>query len=320
VKPTTSVVIAAYNAGHLLRYAIGSVRLQDRDDWEIVVVSDHSTDDTEAVVASFGDERIRFIDLPENSGQQATPNNVGVRAARGEYLAFLNQDDLYLPDHLSQSLACLQRTRADLVCAPYALILPEQAERIAAREFAAIVEGWEPLERFSPRTFHLASSWVMRRATALAFGPWRLEHQMWVTPSQDWLFRAWRRGARVHCSDRITLIALYSGSRRDIYRRREAPEHQFLFEETIASDRLRARLLDPLHGWLADETGKARRGTRRRRANLRKRVPDLLRATGDALLTGAGVHPNTFAMMRRYGRARGGLIDSYKRFHGLRQR
>jgi hypothetical protein len=197
------------------------------------------------------------------------------------------------------------------------LILPEQAERIAAREFATIVEGWEPLERFSPRTFHLASSWFMRRATALAFGPWRLEHEMWVTPSQDWLFRAWRRGALIHCSDRITVIALYSGSRSDTYRRRESREHQFVFEETIASDRLRSNLLDPLQHWIADETGKARRGIRRRRRNLKKLVPDLARAACDALLAGANVHPNTFAMMRRYGRARGGFIDAIHRFHGL---
>jgi glycosyltransferase involved in cell wall biosynthesis len=320
VKPRTSVVIAAYNAGHLLRYAIASVRLQDRDDWEIVVVSDHSTDDTAAVVASFADERIRFIDLPVNSGQQATPNNVGVRAARGEYLAFLNQDDLYLPNHLSENLACLRRTGADLVCSPYAAILPEQAERIAARELAARVEGFEPRGHYSPRTFHLASSWFMRRASALAFGPWRLEHQMWVTPSQDWLFRAWRRGARIHCSDRITVVALYSGCRPSTYRGRETREHEFVFEETIASERLRPELLEPLQHWITEEAGRMRRGLRRRKRNLKKRVPDLLRAGRDALITGVGVHPNTFLMMRRYGRARGGLVDAVQRFHGLVER
>jgi glycosyltransferase involved in cell wall biosynthesis len=315
VTPRISIVLATYNASHLLRHAIGSVLLQDRGDWELIVVSDHCTDDTAVVVASFGDERIRFIDLPENSGQQATPNNVGVAAARGEYLAFLNQDDLYLPDHLSHSLARLTRTHADVVLCPCARIRPEQAERIAAREIAARADCFEVDGRFSPHTFHVASTWFLRRATALAVGPWRLERETWVTPSQDWLFRAWRAGARIHCSDQISVIVLFSGERRDSYRKRASEEHDFVFAETVASDRLRPALLAAAQRWIADVSGPELRRRRRRLRSFRKLVPHLTRSALPGLLAALGIHPLSFEMMRKYG-GRGGFIAELKKFTG----
>ena len=95
--PLVSVVVATYNSSHLLRYALRSILLSDHWNLDVVVVGDHCTDDTPSVISSLADERIRFINLERNSGQQATPNNVGVAAARGEYIAFLNHDDVWLP-------------------------------------------------------------------------------------------------------------------------------------------------------------------------------------------------------------------------------
>ena len=317
--PLVSVVMATYNASHLLRYAIGSLQLQDLRDWELIVVSDHSPDDTEAVVASFADDRVRFIDLPTNSGQQATPNNVGVAAARGEFLAFLNQDDLFLPDHLSANLACLRATCADLICSPYARVMPEQRNEIAARRIVAQADGFEVTGRFSPHAFHVASSWLLRRDTALRVGPWRLERDVWVTPSQDWLFRAWRSGARIHYSPHISTVVLYSGERRDSYRVRESAEHDFIFTETIASSRLRAELIEAAQRHIDQETGPELRRRRRQITNLRKLGPHLVRstvrATADALSTLAGIHPRSRELHKRYG-GRGAFLADLKKFTG----
>jgi glycosyltransferase involved in cell wall biosynthesis len=321
LKPLVSVVVATYNASHLLRHAIGSVRLQDLEDWELVVVGDHCTDDSEAVVASFRDERIRFLNLPRNSGQQATPNNVGVREARGEYLAFLNQDDLYLPDHLSASLASLRSTDADLVCTPCAEVLPEQAGKIASREIVARAHGFETSGRFSPRTFHVASTWFLRRATALEFGPWRMENDTYVLPSQEWLFRAWRRGARIHCADHITVAVLYSGARRDSYRKRQSPEHDFVFAEVIASDRLRGALQSAARKYIDDQIQLRRRLRRRRLRNLtnvryfRRHLSEGLRSLSEAIAIQLGIHPHSLSNRWRYG-SRGGLIAELKKFTG----
>jgi glycosyltransferase involved in cell wall biosynthesis len=319
MRPLISIVMATYNASHLLRHAIASVRLQDRGDWELIVVSDACTDDTAAVVASFGDDRIRFIDLPENSGQQAKPNNVGVAAARGEYLAFLNQDDLYLPDHLSTSLACLEQTGADLICCSGALIPTEQADRIAAREIVARGCGFEPSGRFSPFIFHVASTWFLRRSTALAVGPWRLERDLWVLPSQDWLHRAQRHGARIHCTPRVSVIVIHSGARRDSYRRRESPEHEFVFAETVASDRLRPQMLGAANRCIAEETAATARRRRRQFRSARKLARYLLHATVAGLSAGVarllGLHPKSFAMMQRWG-GRGAFVAEIKAIAG----
>ena len=95
--PLVSIVVATYNRAHVVAHAIASVRRSTVTDWELIVVGDRCTDDTEAVVAGFADPRITWVNLPENAGEQSGPNNEGIRRARGRYLALLNHDDLFFP-------------------------------------------------------------------------------------------------------------------------------------------------------------------------------------------------------------------------------
>lgn len=308
-QPRVSIVIATYNSSHLLRYALASLRLSALEDWEAVVVGDHCTDDSEACVASFGDPRMRFLNLERNSGQQATPNNAGVAAARGEFLCFLNHDDMYLPWHLDAQIANLERTGADIVCCPTAVVPPRQLEAIAEDRILAGANGYSPTGRFQPRTFHVASSWALRRETARQVGPWRLEDRTFVTPSQDWLFRAWRRGKRIHCSHDVSVAVLYCAARRDSYRVRESPEHEFVFENAIRSDRLRSQLLEGAHAAMRGED--LRQERRQRERGLKRRV----KRGVDGLLSRLGVHPLTPRMIRRWG-GRGGFIRHSKRRTG----
>src|SRR5262245_1859945 len=113
--PRVSIVVATYNRSNVLALTLRTVLWQTVADWEMLVVGDACTDDTEAVVASFADPRIRFINLPENCGEQSGPNNFGAQQARGTFLVWLNHDDFWLPDHLAHALAQLDATGADLV-------------------------------------------------------------------------------------------------------------------------------------------------------------------------------------------------------------
>src|SRR5687768_2420846 len=83
--PLVSVVIATYNRARVLAHAIESVRRSSLTDWELLVVGDHCTDETSEVVASFSDERITYINLPYNVGEQSGPHNEGISRARGRY-------------------------------------------------------------------------------------------------------------------------------------------------------------------------------------------------------------------------------------------
>ncbi len=109
------MIIATYNRSDVLALAIESVLQQSLRDWEMWVIGDACTDDTEDVVKSFDDPRMSFENLPVNVGEQSGPNNAGAQRARGRYVAYLNHDDLWTPDHLEAAAGELDVSGADLV-------------------------------------------------------------------------------------------------------------------------------------------------------------------------------------------------------------
>jgi glycosyltransferase involved in cell wall biosynthesis len=97
--PKISVIIPAYNQADYLGESIQSVLHQDYKDFEIVVVDDGSTDNTAQVVREFSDPRVGYV-YQENRGL-AGARNTGIRNSCGQYLSFLDSDDLFLPENLS---------------------------------------------------------------------------------------------------------------------------------------------------------------------------------------------------------------------------
>jgi len=96
---TVSVIIPAYNRADVIGRAIKSMLNQIYQNFEIIIVDDGSTDEVEKVVESFQDDRIKYIKLGKNQGA-ANARNIGVQAARSEYIAFLDSDDEWLPHKL----------------------------------------------------------------------------------------------------------------------------------------------------------------------------------------------------------------------------
>lgn len=110
-----SVLIATYNYSSVLWYAVASVLRQSFQDFELIVAGDCCTDDSETVVHSFGDPRVRWLNLRENSGSKSLPLNAAIQVARGEYIAYLGHDDLWHPDHLKTVVNVLDKSGADFV-------------------------------------------------------------------------------------------------------------------------------------------------------------------------------------------------------------
>jgi glycosyltransferase involved in cell wall biosynthesis len=100
-----SVIIPAYNQGCFLVSAIESVLAQTYQDFEIVVVDDGSTDNTAEVAQSYSDPRVRYV-YQDNRGLSAA-RNTGIRHSAGEFLSFLDSDDLFLPEKLELLTAVL---------------------------------------------------------------------------------------------------------------------------------------------------------------------------------------------------------------------
>jgi teichuronic acid biosynthesis glycosyltransferase TuaG len=114
-EPLVSIVIPTYNHAHFLTEAIHSVLAQTCDNWEVIIVNNFSTDDTESIVAGFKDARIKLINFA-NGGAIAASRNVGIRLATAEYVAFLDSDDFWEPKKLEICLSVLHQEKLDWVC------------------------------------------------------------------------------------------------------------------------------------------------------------------------------------------------------------
>jgi glycosyltransferase involved in cell wall biosynthesis len=112
-RPLVTAIIATYKRAALVPRAIESVRNQTYTNLEIIVVDDGSPDDTESVVRAIPDERIRYIRHQKNKGLPAG-RNTGIRAAKGEYVAFLDDDDEWRADKIERQLRSIRNYDAVL--------------------------------------------------------------------------------------------------------------------------------------------------------------------------------------------------------------
>jgi len=105
MSPVVSIITPLFNCATFLRETIQSVQAQTFRDWELILVDDCSEDDSLEIARAFeqSDSRIRVIQLPENAGP-AIARNKGIEAASGRYIAFLDSDDIWLPEKLERQL------------------------------------------------------------------------------------------------------------------------------------------------------------------------------------------------------------------------
>jgi glycosyltransferase involved in cell wall biosynthesis len=106
--PKISVVIPTYNRASMLSEAINSVLNQDYENWELIIVDNFSTDDTDKILADFTDARIRSTKKPR-TGSVAASRNLGFSMATGEWIAFLDSDDLWDSAKLSTTVLSISR-------------------------------------------------------------------------------------------------------------------------------------------------------------------------------------------------------------------
>ena len=107
-SPLVSVIIPTYNRAHILDLSITSVLNQTIEDIEVIIVDDASTDETSSLVANMNDARIHYICLKHNRGANVA-RNTGISQARGQYIAFQDSDDEWLPHKLEKQLLALEQ-------------------------------------------------------------------------------------------------------------------------------------------------------------------------------------------------------------------
>jgi glycosyltransferase involved in cell wall biosynthesis len=162
--PRVTVVCSTFNSKETLRSALRTVLNQDLLDFEVRVMGDGCTDGSEQIVAELNDPRLHWFNFPENSGSQSQPNNEGMRLARGQYIAFIGHDDLWMPWHLSRLVAHLEETGADIV-----------HDLVANVTQNGIEHGYGPPHPMSnyTRVYFPTMSWLHRRTLPDEIGYWR---------------------------------------------------------------------------------------------------------------------------------------------------
>jgi glycosyltransferase involved in cell wall biosynthesis len=305
-----SVIVATYERSNVLRLTIESVLRSTFTDWELLVIGDACTDDSAQVVASFRDPRLSFTNLARNVGEQSGPNNMGCEIARGRYIAYLNHDDLWFPDHLETAVDRLESSGADLVFALAAAAARRNPEELAgASEARFTLYGASASGRYEPYLFVPASAWVLRRELVAAVGPWRPALECRTESSQDWLFRAFLRRRSLLATGRLGVLTIPSGARPGVYARREDHENRHWNERLRVDPRI---VREEILGSVAQELA-----ARRSLPALSLSAKRILRRLVYGPCLRLGVHPRAFRNLLR-GRRRGWGIQELRRIRGLR--
>lgn len=118
-----SVIIPTYNRGSFIKETINSVLNQTYQNFEILVIDDGSTDNTKEIVHSFNDQRIQYIHQ-KHSGFPAVARNTGMKIAKGEYIAFLDSDDLWFPQKLEKQMKLFEIYPGKLLISTNGIIFP----------------------------------------------------------------------------------------------------------------------------------------------------------------------------------------------------
>lgn len=212
-NPKVTVVMATYNWSSVLPYSIGSVLRQTMTDFELWVVGDACTDDSEGVVRAIEDPRVHWYNRPVNFGQQGGPNNDGIERSRGQYIAYLGHDDLWLPHHLESLVSALDGG-ADVVWGAVSLIMPDQKRAL----MPAGPQSYRPGMWIPP------SGFMHRKSLAQQAGGWRSFREISMDPEADFLFRMHQAGGRFCFVHRLTVLKLPAAERKNVYR--EKPCHE----------------------------------------------------------------------------------------------
>ena len=230
-----TLVIASYKRVDALRSTLKSLILQHHQDWNALVVGDCCDDETADMIRTLKESRIKYYNLPERFGEQSGPNNFGLQLAQGDFITFLNHDDLLLRDHLNYSLDKMIAEDSDFhigLCAS-AKKLNFGDDNTAIPEFSQLLPESRDLNYLvlsNAMLFEPSSFWLIRTPYAKTIGTWKPSNSLWRTPLRDWLMRAWRMKGKFSFGDKVTGIRFLTHNARKgapLYTN-NSPEHDYM--------------------------------------------------------------------------------------------
>jgi glycosyltransferase involved in cell wall biosynthesis len=208
--PAVSVVVATHNQARWLGEAIESVRAQSFRDWELVVVDDGSTDDTAAVAARFADDpRIRYLAEPHR--ERAAARNRGIAATTGRLVAFLDADDVWLPEKLARQVAAIAARPDAVLCYTPARYVDEAGRPLPVRKPPRAVAG-DVFPRLVRANLFILASVLVRRACLLDAGCFDATLAVYGCEDWDLWLRLTRRWPVVVVDEELTHYRRHDGN------------------------------------------------------------------------------------------------------------
>lgn len=136
---SVSIITPTYNCGKFIGRTIESVLAQTYNNWEMIIVDDRSTDDTKSIVEKYAvrDDRIKYCLLEQNSGA-AVARTTAMKMAAGAYMAFLDSDDIWLPEKLEKQLDFMEKTGYAFTCTAYEQI--DEDDKLIGKTIKTVVK------------------------------------------------------------------------------------------------------------------------------------------------------------------------------------
>jgi glycosyltransferase involved in cell wall biosynthesis len=200
--PSVSVIMNVRNGASTLRESVESVLRQSFQDWELIVWDDRSSDESAQIIAEYKDPRIRYFLSPEDTSLGKARSDA-IRQAAGTWLAFLDQDDIWLPRKLEQQMAlALVDDTTGLIYGRTVRFYPSGLQRDydQTHEFTLLPEGDVFNQLFTDSCFIAMSSAVFRRAAVEAVGG--IPDAIQIVPDY-WLYVAVARRYRVRAVQEV---------------------------------------------------------------------------------------------------------------------
>jgi glycosyltransferase involved in cell wall biosynthesis len=254
MDPTVTYIIATYNRPDTLKVALQSLIRQTYPHWRAIVVGDKCDERTGICIARINDSRISYLNLTLRCGEQSGPNSVGMSFVQTPFLAFLNHDDLLLPDHVADGLELIRHNNAEFFIGEAARL--EHAEIGPDNDVSLFFSSISPLSRDVTRTlrgavwdFEPCSTWIVKTKKAQQIGLWSRSTTIHRTPLADWILRAWRARTTFTFGERITAVRVSSHyKKKDVTNSGvyavQSTEHEYIDRllSTLSCDDIRKRI------------------------------------------------------------------------------
>ncbi len=228
--PTVSIIMNVRNGAATLRAALESAFAQTYRDWELIVWDDCSSDDSAKIAAEFSDPRIQYFLAPQLTALGQARESA-VRKARGEWLAFLDQDDIWLPRKLELQIALTDSPEVGLVYGRTVCFYPSGRERDYDQfhEFSKLPDGDIFAELLSLGCFIAMSSALIRRSAVEETGG--VPAHIHISPDYYWYLAVSRRHSARAVQQVVCRYRVHPDNMTQLYRRESLEETLLLIEE-----------------------------------------------------------------------------------------